>query len=290
VWIGRDFSLDTRFFEGSMKDLRIYNRTLTPDEVSDLYNGLNVSSSGLLSHLPMNEGYGSCCYDASGNGHNAIYKNALNEAISEITVNSLNGVSHFTNVTSIQIEGNSAASIKADNATFTASSSFYSELLLVSAIINFQSNVSLIVIDANGVFTFDNVSTITVTGNNTVSVLVRSPEVKADFGKFKEAYLLGGVDGQELDVVGRVSFGILTSDHFLLLSNFSIEGNYNSSTKAHYDELDNIDLPVLLGGLLAAVFASVLFSYKVLKRRNLRIVVYRKKNAKIPNNSKSNKA
>ncbi len=65
-----------RFFNGSMDDVRIYNRALSPEEVSKLYKGEWVSDTGLVGHWDMNEGYGGQVSDKSGNGNHGTINGA----------------------------------------------------------------------------------------------------------------------------------------------------------------------------------------------------------------------
>ncbi len=55
-----------RRHEGKIDDIRIYNRALDPQEITDLYNHKQVKT-GLVGHWKFNEGEGSTAYDSSGN-------------------------------------------------------------------------------------------------------------------------------------------------------------------------------------------------------------------------------
>ncbi|KAA0004124.1 MAG: DUF1616 domain-containing protein [Thermoplasmata archaeon] len=61
-----------RFFFGYIKDVRIYNRALSQQEVKQNYIG-NVTMNGLVAWWKFNEGYGSIAYDSIGNHNGTIY-------------------------------------------------------------------------------------------------------------------------------------------------------------------------------------------------------------------------
>ncbi|MDH5633599.1 MAG: phage GP46 family protein [Gammaproteobacteria bacterium] len=48
---------------------RLYNRLLTPEEVAERYAGQYLDETGLVLHMPIEEGYGTTTADTSGNGH-----------------------------------------------------------------------------------------------------------------------------------------------------------------------------------------------------------------------------
>ncbi len=53
-------------FGGKLKDVRIYNRALSAEEVEQLYKGYDIRN-GLVGHWPLNEAEGETAYDRSGN-------------------------------------------------------------------------------------------------------------------------------------------------------------------------------------------------------------------------------
>lgn len=65
------------FFNGFMDDVRIYNRAITSTEVSDLYNGKEISSNNLIGHWNLNEGSGTSANDSSGNANTGTMANAV---------------------------------------------------------------------------------------------------------------------------------------------------------------------------------------------------------------------
>jgi len=58
------------FLDGSLDDVRIYDRALTETEIDYLNMGYNVTA-GLVGHWPMNEGEGCVAFDESGNENHA---------------------------------------------------------------------------------------------------------------------------------------------------------------------------------------------------------------------------
>ncbi|MFA7171519.1 MAG: LamG domain-containing protein, partial [Candidatus Paceibacterota bacterium] len=60
---------ETYHFTGSIDDVRIYNRALSADEISDLYNGNQIDDAGLVGYWGFDEGIGSTTADLSGNGN-----------------------------------------------------------------------------------------------------------------------------------------------------------------------------------------------------------------------------
>lgn len=68
------------YWNGSIDDVRIYNRALSSTEVSDLYNGISVNSTGLAGYWNLNEGSGTVANDLSGNGNNGTIYDATYSA------------------------------------------------------------------------------------------------------------------------------------------------------------------------------------------------------------------
>jgi hypothetical protein len=69
--IGKDYRDDNTFFNGSIDDVRIYNRVLTASEISKIYSSgqtalKKVSEQGLVGYWAMNEGQGVKAGDSSG--------------------------------------------------------------------------------------------------------------------------------------------------------------------------------------------------------------------------------
>ncbi|VVB59221.1 Uncharacterised protein [uncultured archaeon] len=66
-------------FNGSIKDMRIYNRTLNGTEIQKNYNG-NITTDGLVSWWMMNDN-GKIAYDSMGRNNGIIYgSNQINQA------------------------------------------------------------------------------------------------------------------------------------------------------------------------------------------------------------------
>lgn len=80
-----------RSFDGSIEDTRIYNRALSSTEISDLYNGKQIDSTGLKGQWGFNEGSGTATADLSGNGNNGtIYNATFSTDTPSVTCNILN--------------------------------------------------------------------------------------------------------------------------------------------------------------------------------------------------------
>lgn len=67
-------------FNGLIDDVRIYNRALSPTDVTNLYQSGSVklkapSNQGLVGYWSMNEGAGTKANDSSGNGYNGVFRN-----------------------------------------------------------------------------------------------------------------------------------------------------------------------------------------------------------------------
>ena len=67
---------DQYWFKGIIDDVRIYNRALTAEEISRMYNENLDIREGLVMHLPMNEGTGNICYDTTRYGNNGTIHGA----------------------------------------------------------------------------------------------------------------------------------------------------------------------------------------------------------------------
>ncbi len=64
------------FLDGLIDDARIYNRELSPAEITTLANGGDPSTTGLLVHWKFNEGSGNTALDSSGNNNNGTFVNS----------------------------------------------------------------------------------------------------------------------------------------------------------------------------------------------------------------------
>ena len=62
------FDADERHYLGTLDEIRIYNRALSPAEVRNLYNW----APGPVAYYNFNEGVGSSAYDTSGYGNNGV--------------------------------------------------------------------------------------------------------------------------------------------------------------------------------------------------------------------------
>ncbi|MDD3007061.1 MAG: LamG domain-containing protein [Candidatus Pacebacteria bacterium] len=91
--IGRYPNYDVGYFDGSIDEVRIYNRALSEDEIRQLYNQKKP-----ILHLKMDEGSGADLNDESFNNYDAKVYNKINTAISA-TSNTLfdNDVAWTTN-------------------------------------------------------------------------------------------------------------------------------------------------------------------------------------------------
>ncbi|TSC88000.1 MAG: hypothetical protein G01um10145_949 [Microgenomates group bacterium Gr01-1014_5] len=72
LWLGRYNSSTTKYFPGRIDDVRLYNRALTPAEVSQLY----AFAPGPVGYWDMEEGTGIATVDKSGNGLGGTITNA----------------------------------------------------------------------------------------------------------------------------------------------------------------------------------------------------------------------
>jgi hypothetical protein len=60
------------WFDGILDDIRIYNRALSNSEIEDNYDGIVVTTSGLVSRWKMDD-TGSIAYDSQGSNDGDIY-------------------------------------------------------------------------------------------------------------------------------------------------------------------------------------------------------------------------
>ncbi len=270
AWIGRDFSSDSRFFEGSIKDLSIYNRTLTDTEILDLYNGGVINNTGLVLQLPMNEGSGIICYDKSGQGNDAILKNCFTTTvIPELHVENNNGVSVFYNVSNLQMNGYLKANIQAENVTISGGFSFYTEISLNKPELSFVQNTYLKGISNGLSFDVENVSKISIVANLPTKLWARSPNVQADYGLLKEVYIFKVVSSTKLSAQG-ISFNIVVSDEYILLSDFHIKSS-NSSSITYYNELQSLENGAIPAFIAAICYTAILVPIWFIKRKRRQI-------------------
>ena len=73
LWIARGY-YGSEYQNGTIDEVRIYNRALSPEEVAEHYNGIFNDESGLVLHLPFSEGRSGRTLDKSGyNNHGTIH-------------------------------------------------------------------------------------------------------------------------------------------------------------------------------------------------------------------------
>ena len=70
--IGTIFNGGNTEFDGKLDEVRLYNRALSPSEVSDLYN----YAPGPITYYDLNEASGTTVYDKSGNNKNGTLQNS----------------------------------------------------------------------------------------------------------------------------------------------------------------------------------------------------------------------
>ena len=67
MWVGADTSSAAGMFDGAMSDLAFWTHALSASEAVSVYeNGPGAVTSGLVGWWPMDEGFGTTIYDASG--------------------------------------------------------------------------------------------------------------------------------------------------------------------------------------------------------------------------------
>lgn len=85
LWLGNGYG---GFFRGSIYDFRVYNDTLTADEITYLYtngqSGTDPGSDNLVAHYPLQEESGTTAYDISGNGNHGTILNAVTSGVGSI--------------------------------------------------------------------------------------------------------------------------------------------------------------------------------------------------------------
>jgi concanavalin A-like lectin/glucanase superfamily protein/uncharacterized protein DUF2341 len=68
LYIGMDYN-NTSYFDGTIDEVRIYNRALSSQEIQDLYNW----APGPIAHWKLDEGSGTNAYDNSGNNYTGTF-------------------------------------------------------------------------------------------------------------------------------------------------------------------------------------------------------------------------
>lgn len=69
-------SANSRNFDGKLDEIKVYNRVLSPTEITDEFNGNNSSTSGLVLYTKFDEGSGSAAIDSSGTQANGTITGA----------------------------------------------------------------------------------------------------------------------------------------------------------------------------------------------------------------------
>ena len=75
--IGNRSGTTDRTFDGGIDEVRIWNRVLTAQEITDLHFSGLVAQSGLISQYLLNEGYGTVAIDTSPSANNGAISNAV---------------------------------------------------------------------------------------------------------------------------------------------------------------------------------------------------------------------
>ena len=236
-----------QFFNGSISDVRIYNKALTSSEVYSSYNQNNQTQNNLSLWLPLNSTSdttvpgGTTVPDLSGNGNNGVIYGAqwqqdsyLLSAISNITPIFENDKYKLYSVNQLSLLKtdlpNSDNFITAEEITFKGD-------------INYKDNLNQLVQIQNttgAIYPLDNGSAIistqslgnTITNNTiltpTINIIgnVTLVEMKSTWGYFES---IGGIADQ-LSMSGQTSFKLFnTFTNRIYMENFSYTGTYTAS-------------------------------------------------------------
>jgi len=75
IFLGKRDSGYVDYFKGNIDEVRIYNRVLSPEEISGHFNGVYSNNVGLLAYWNFNETTGEITNDSSGNAKNGNFSN-----------------------------------------------------------------------------------------------------------------------------------------------------------------------------------------------------------------------
>ncbi len=71
AWLGGSNGVNS--FSGTLDDVRFYNRVLSSEEITNLYNNTNITTTGAIFYFPFEEGVGPNTIDSfSNNGTTSV--------------------------------------------------------------------------------------------------------------------------------------------------------------------------------------------------------------------------
>lgn len=85
--LGSNGSGNSQVFTGTLDQMMVWNRVLTPTEISNLYSANNIPTNGLVGEWNFNEDSGTTAFDISGNGNNGTLHNSPTRVLSTIPAN-----------------------------------------------------------------------------------------------------------------------------------------------------------------------------------------------------------
>ena len=237
----------------------------------DLLNGIDLEKFSFKPLAPI-DGYASgITMDGTltVNATSLLFKSQNNnDTIKKIQITAANGVSYFSNVSSIQVNKAQLA-IESTQLTIKDGQGFYSQLSFSNATkLGFASGAELIITSNGEQFDIPRISTVFLTLNNPLIIWARTPTVSAEKGIITQTYSILGIGDGNLTLTGGFSFNIEASDSYSLLSNFKVYGSYTPSQN-YYDELKSLPLAFVIGSFLA-IGSLLLFLPSFLKRRRNR--------------------
>jgi hypothetical protein len=184
-------------------------------------------------------------------------------SIKQAQVTYRNTTNTFHNVTDISVESNPTVLVKSDAAEVKTGTGFYTTAQFKSnlSIEPLNAPMNLVMTTVNGSYKLENVDSLTITPNEELNLLLRTPTVTALGVNFTELYLQNyshlttKVYGQDLTVKGATSFNIIIADNYQAIGNLSLGHSlYVSGSISSYNVLSTLPTALFWSLVLLPIF------------------------------------
>jgi hypothetical protein len=176
----------------------------------------------------------------------------------------------FRNVTSIMISEYSRVMIEANNATIESGNGLYARLNINSTFFvkPYEGFIDLEITANNEEISMTEINQISITQNNTIQLLTRTPTIQSTSAIFVEFYPQGSLRwrtrtyGQNLKVTGSTEFSVMFSDSYSALENIKLGSLFQRDPPiVMFDFFSTFQTAIFWTLLILPIFIGIFFVF-----------------------------